>query len=177
MCDTDTRPDKSTIACGALTAAMGLFLVLQTSGLLGLGSRPDDAPAWIGVCAGVIFLAGGIAVVLQSLPFTGFMPGGDFSDATPLWIRSVTLALSLTIVGGLAAIGFWVAFGPGDRHFRIIGTFIGNRALDDTLGRIIFGAGALVTAAIFVVFAVTGMRRLTRSRRQLPAPFSASDSP
>jgi hypothetical protein len=166
MCDTDVRPDKSTIACGALTAVMGLFLVLQTSGLLGLGGRPDaEAPAWIGVCAGLIFLAGGIAVVLQSLPFTGFMPGGDFSAATPLWVRSITLALSLMIVGGLAAIGFWIAFGPGDRHFRIIGTFISNAALDDTLGRIIFGAGALLTGAIFVVFAVTGMRRLTRSRR------------
>jgi len=155
--------DKSTIACGVVTAAMGVFLVLQTSGLLGLATRPDDAPAWIGACAGLIFIAGGIAVVLQSLPFAR-ITRGEISAGTPLWVHSLMLALSLTIVGGLAAIGAWVAFGPGERHFRFVGTFIGSGQVDDVLGRLIFGAGTVLTAAIFVVFAVTGLRRVMRRR-------------
>jgi hypothetical protein len=160
---TPTPTDKSTIACGLVTAVMGVFLVLQTSGLLGLATRSDDAPAWIGVCAGAIFIAGGIAVVLQSLPFAR-ITRGDVSAGTPLWVRSLMLALSLTIVGGLAAIGGWVAFGPGERRFQFVGTFIGSGKVDDMLGRMIFGAGAVLTAAIFVVFAVTGLRRVIRRR-------------
>ena len=93
------------------------------------------------------------------------MRGGDFSTGTPLWVRSMMLALSLTIVGGLAAIGAWVAFGSGERHFRFIATFIGRGEVDDLVGRIIFGAGTVLTAAIFVTFAVTGVRRVIRSRR------------
>jgi hypothetical protein len=161
MREPDPPADISTIACGLLTAAMGLFLVLQTAGLLGLGGRSDgDAPAWVGVCAGFIFIAGGIAVVLQSLPVAR---RGD--DGPPRWVRSIVLALSLTILGGLAAIGCWIAFGPGERHFQLVGTFTGSGKVDDLLGRIVFGAGAVTTVMIFVIFAVTGVRRVARTRR------------
>src|SRR5215510_10634900 len=161
MSQTDTPADKSTIACGLLTVAMGAFLALQTSGLVNVGTRTEgDAPTWIGVCAGLIFIAGGLAVVLQSLPFAKFAAGGDFSADTPTWVRSVTLALVLTIVGGLAAIGGWVAFGPGTRHFQVVGMFIGSDRIDDALGRAIFGVGTVLTGLIFVVFAITGARRL-----------------
>jgi len=162
MSQTDTPADKSTIACGLLTVAMGAFLALQTSGLVNVGARPEgDAPAWLGVCAGLVFIAGGLAVVLQSLPFAKFARG-DFSADTPTWVRSIMLALVLTIVGGLAAIGAWVAFGPGERHFHVVGMFIGGDKVDDVLGRFVFGAGTVLTGLIFVVFALTGARRLRR---------------
>src|SRR5262249_10480012 len=103
MSQTNTPADKSTIACGLLTVAMGAFLAFQPSGLVNMGAGPEgDTPAWIGVCAGLVFIAGGLAVVLQSLPFAKFAGGGNFSAETPTWVRSVTLALVLTIVGGLA---------------------------------------------------------------------------
>jgi len=163
MSQTNTPADKSTIACGLLTVAMGAFLALQTSGLVNVGARPDgDAPSWVGVCAGLIFIAGGVAVVLQSLPFAKFVAGGNFSADTPTWVRSVTLALVLTIVGGLAAIGGWVAFGPGPRHFHVVGMFIGGDRVDDAIGRVVFGIGTVLTGLIFAVFAVTGARRLRR---------------
>jgi hypothetical protein len=167
MSQTDTPSDKSTIACGLLTLAMGVFLVLQTSGIVSVGDRSGaEAPAWIGVCAGLIFVAGGIAVVLQSLPFAKFAAGGRFSADTPIWVRSITLALMLTIVGGMAAIGGWVAFGPGPRHFHFVGMFIGSDRLDDAIGRAIFGVGTVLSGLIFVVFAVLGMRQVgDRSRR------------
>ena len=167
MTETDPPPDKSTIACGLVTVAMGLFLVLQTSGLLGFDSKSGtEAPAWIGICAGLVFVAGGIAVTLQSLPFARIRPGGDFSDETPTWVRSVVLASALTIVGGMAAIGGWVAFGPGPRHFYVVGLFIGSDRFDDTLGRAIFGLGAVLTGIAFIAFAVTGTRLLiSRTRR------------
>src|SRR5262245_57079269 len=130
MSEPETPADKSTIACGLLTVVMGIFLVLQNSGLLSAAVvLPTDPPPWLGACAGVVFVAGGIAVVLQSLP-SAKMAHGAFLADTPLWVRSTILALSLTIVGGLACIGGWIAFGPGQRKFHVVGLVLGNDKVD-----------------------------------------------
>jgi hypothetical protein len=155
---------KSTIACGLLTAALGVFVMLETPGMFGPG-RPGDGPPWIGVLAGLIFCAGGIAVAIQSLPVAKPRPDGGLSPDAPLWVRNIVLTLILFAVAGLAAIAFCIAFGSGPRSFRLVGTFIGEGWIDETIGRAVFALGATLTCIIFVAFAMDGARRMMRRKQ------------
>ena len=153
---------KSNILWGLFAAAMGVFIVAGACNLFGLDLHPTkDTPSWIGICAGLIFVAGGIAVMLQSLPVAKPMPDGSLSPKAPRWVQGACFALGLSIVGGLAAVGLWIAFGPGERHFSSNLPFVSGPA-NDTLGRVVFGFGAVLTCLAFLAFLVSGARRLLR---------------
>jgi hypothetical protein len=152
--------EKSTMAYGLLAAALGFFVMLQTAGVLGAAGRAaGQSPSWIGICAGLVFVAGGIAVVIQSLPAAMPRPDGGLSPDAPPWVHRIVLALCLMVTGGLAAIALWVAFGAGPRPIRA--TFIASGWIDGTLGRAIFGLGAVLTCVILVAFAIDATHRLT----------------
>lgn len=158
--------DRSNFLWGLFAAAMGLFIIAGTSGLLGIDMHPQDhAPRWVGVCAGAVFVAGGLAVCLQS--FAGARPAADggLSPASPRWAQWASLLSALTIVGGLAAVGLWVAFGPGERHFTTTVGFFTTHQTDQIFGRIVFGFGAVVTCLVFVLFLVDGVQRLLRPNK------------
>ena len=141
-------PNKSNLLWGLFAAGMGAFIMAGASGLFGLDLHPTEGtPRWIGLCAGAIFLAGGLAVMLQSLPAAKPMPDGSLSPAAPRWLQGASLALGLFIVGGLTAITLWIAFGPGPRHFSMSGSFASDRA-NETFGRAAFGFGAILGGLI-----------------------------
>jgi hypothetical protein len=72
-------------------------------------------------------------------------------DTAPRWAR-VTYALAPVVVAaGLAAIGSWIAFGAGERHFSMAG-MIGGPVGEGT-GRVVFGLGALVTWLLVLALA------------------------
>ena len=69
-------------------AAMGLFLVAGTSGLLGIDMHPQDhAPRWVGLCAGMVFVAGGLAICLQSFAVARPAADGGLSPDSPRWAQ------------------------------------------------------------------------------------------
>jgi hypothetical protein len=158
MMDEQARSlDKTAIACGLLAAIMGLLFILMALGIIAPGGKSATDSRWIGLIVGLTFLLGGIAVVIQT--FARATPDGDLPPGTPMWIRGILFFLALAIVASLAAIGTWVAFGPGEREFNGSIPFLPTW-LNEPLGRTVFGTGAILTWIILIVMAVTGMRRL-----------------
>lgn len=161
-----TSPNKLRILCGLFAAALGAFIVAGASGLFGVDLHPADSePRWIGIFRGATFLAGVLAVIMQSLPAAKPMPDGSLSPDAPLWIQRISLALGLFIVGSFAAIFFWIAFGSGERHFSGGASFggvqVGGHA-NELFGRAAFGLGAVFACMMFFVFLIGGARRLLR---------------
>ena len=156
----ETSINTSHIGWGLFAAGMGAFIIAGTSGLLGIDMHPTEGtPQWIGILAGAIFLAGGFAVVLQSLPAAKPRPDGSLSPDAPRWVRGVSLLLGLTIAGGLTAIAYWVGFGPGERHFSG-GLFFLSAHANDMLGRVVFAFGAVLASFMFLAFLIVGVRQL-----------------
>jgi hypothetical protein len=161
---------QSNLFWGLFAAALGAFIIAGASGLFGLDLHPSDGvPRWIGVGAGALFVAGGLAVMLQSPAAAKPMPDGGLSPEAPSWIQRASLALALFIVGDFAAIFLWIAFGPGERHFsgsesfggvRVTETFGGHA--NEWIGRAAFGVGAVFACLMFVAFLIGGARRLRR---------------
>jgi hypothetical protein len=170
MADETVSSSKSNIFWGLFAAAMGAFIVAGASGLFGHQLHTTDGtPQWVGIFAGAIFLAGGLAVMLQSLPAAKPMPDGSLSPDAPRWVQGASLALALFIVGSFAAIFLWIAFGPGERHFSGGASFGGIHATGDfsghaneMIGRVMFGAGAVLACVMFIAFLISGARRLMR---------------
>jgi hypothetical protein len=171
MADETASSNKSNIFWGLFAAAMGAFIIAGASGLFGLDLHPtQETPSWIGICAGAIFVAGGLAVMLQSLPAAKPATDGSLSPDAPDWMQRASLALGLFIVGDFAAIFLWIAFGPGERHFSGSGSFGGIRMTEtfggghsnEMIGRAAFGVGAVFACLMFLAFLISGARRLLR---------------
>jgi hypothetical protein len=157
-------PDKTTIACGLLTVGLGLFIGLSAFGIIP-GGKAAGSERWVGLIVGLAFACGGIAVTLQTA--TGATPGGAGASeppGTPKWVRPTLTLLSLAIVASLAAIASWVAFGPGTRAFSGPIPFLPGW-LNESLGRAVFGFGAILAWIMLIVMAVTEMRR-SRARNE-----------
>ena len=107
--------DKTAIACGLLALAMGLFIVLSAFGIIPAGQYYGER--WIGVIAGMAFVFGGLAVVIQTCARA--TPGGDPPSTAPIWVRATVRLLSLAIVVSLGAIGTWVAFDPASANSAV----------------------------------------------------------
>jgi|SRR5215472_3874560 len=145
---------KSNIAYGLLAAGIGLFYVLYSLGIFGpVAHRNGDAPGWLGLAAGLIFLLGGLAVAIQTLAKRS--SGDGAMVAAPPWLKLINHVMAFTIVGLLAVVASWVAFGPGQRHFTGSGSVFG-----ETGGRIMFGAGAVIVWIVLLAMAISAMRRL-----------------
>lgn len=157
-------PDKTTIVCGLLAVALGLFIGLSSLGIIP-GAKTAGGERWIGFVAGAAFVLAGIAVVIQTMTgTTPDSPGADLPAGAPTWVRVTLSLLSLMIVAALAAIGSWVAFGPGAREFSGPIPFLPSW-LNESFGRTVFGFGAILTWIILIVMAVAAARRL-RGRKE-----------
>ncbi|MGH8836214.1 MAG: hypothetical protein ACRDWG_14635, partial [Actinomycetes bacterium] len=117
------------------------------------GPKNLHAPLWIVLCAGLVFLLGGLAfglnVVGGANPQTGELP----KDA-PRWVRVAQYMIVLAIFAAFATIGSWIAFGPGERAFS------GTVPIGSTGGRIVFGIGAVIVWLCTLAYAVSGARKL-----------------
>jgi hypothetical protein len=70
--------------------------------------------------------------------------------------------LGLGIVGAMAAIASWVAFGPGRRTFTATVPFLGRGPASEIVGRAAFGFGAVLMYVFLAMFAVVGVGWLRR---------------
>lgn len=72
--------------------------------------------------------------------------------------------LGLGIISSLAAIATWIAFGPGPRAFTVTLPFVGRGPGDETVGRAVFGFGAVLMWMFLAAFVVVSIQRLRRSK-------------
>ena len=150
------------IAVGLLMGAMGTLLILITLGAVGDRDLSDGTPAWVGVVAGLMFVMGGLAMIVGYGIAGGVAPDGSLPPGTPLTVCIVQNALGVGIAAMLALIGSWVAFGPGVRHFTGTAPFISG-VVNEMLGRTVFGIGA-VLIWIFVAAMIVQTVRQVRGR-------------
>ena len=161
MGDSRRTAASATILAGLASLAAGGFIVLIAVGAVPIeGAR---APAWVIASAGGAFLLAGLMVMIQALglasPSTGELPAG-----APDWMRSSQWLLSLLVWGLMAAIGSWVAFGPGPRSFSM--NFAGLLGPGPgMIGRAAFGVGALITWLGFAAVLVQGVKRWSAGQR------------
>lgn len=159
-----TTANKTTIAMGVLSMAVGVIPMLAMAGILPRGDAPADPTlAWMGWLIGAVFMGAGLIVIMR-----GVLNASDRSDdlpaGAPPLARLANDALGIAIVCGMAAMFSWVAFGPGPRHFSIgiAGLFTNTSGSGDTIGRVAFGFGALLFWFMTAAFAVMTVRKWRR---------------
>ena len=157
----DRQPESksTTIGVGAIAIAFGGYFILVSFGLLPPpdGKNPHD-PLWVAFGAGLAFLLGGIAVVTRA--FAGDVPAdGELPPTAPRWIRATQYVVGLAVLVCLAAIGTWIAFGPGSRAFSASGPFFGG-SIGEAIGRTVFGIGAVATWLALLAVATRAARKL-----------------
>ena len=149
------------IVVGLLMGVMGTIVVLVAGGTFGEHALSDGTPPWVGVAAGLAFVMAGLAMIVGYGVAGGVAPDGDLLPGTPIVVRLVQTALGVGIVAMLASIASWIAFGPGVRHFTGTGLFMG-RVVDEMLGRVVFGIGAVLAWAFMAALIVVSIKRLRR---------------
>ncbi|HEV3349329.1 MAG TPA: hypothetical protein VHC93_19715 [Methylomirabilota bacterium] len=138
---------------GALCALMGLVILFVALGIIPTDESKLHAPHWVVGAAGLMFFLAGIAIL------TG--PPPDTPEASRTTWRIFLMGLG--IVGALAAVFNWVAFGPGPRAFggSVSIPFVSvSGASSERSGRIAFGIAAVVIDAFAVWVIVRGLRDL-----------------
>ena len=161
---------RGAIAAGVLFIACGLWPIVVGAGVVHASEPPQSS--WVAVAAGMIFVFGGLAVILDYGIAGGVGPDGDLVAGTPFVIRALNFVLGLGILGLMIAVFGWVAFGPGPRQFStmIALPFVSYYARSGELsGRIAFGCSTLLLTLMFIICGVTGVRKLMRtSRHEVP---------
>jgi hypothetical protein len=135
------------LVLGLLFAAAGVLPILAAFDVGPLQQKDINGPPWLGVVAGSLFVLGGI-----------FLMAGEKARDHPL-----AGVLVFAVIAGLAAIGNWIAFGPGPRACGaafFTGIFTSSRAGGDLECRIAFGIGALIMNGILVWMLAAGLRRI-----------------
>lgn len=154
--------NKIHIGMGFVGIAVGTIPLLAWQGILPTRPpQPGDAPAWIGGAIGLAFFLAGVIAILRGFAGTSDSDA-DIAENAPRPLRAANDLLAVPIPLLLAMIFTWVAFGPGERQFSMslgaggAGVAMGG---NETLGRIMFGAGAVLGWAIVAFMLRTLMRR------------------
>jgi hypothetical protein len=160
---------RGAVVVGLLATACGLPPILIGSGVLAPNPADPNTPAWVAICAGLLFVVAGLAIILDYGIAGGMGPDGDFRPGTPFAIRLANFLLGMTIVGLMVAVFGWVAFGSGPRRFSstISMPFVNQRwASGELSGRVVFGGATMLMAAMWVCCTLVGIERLRRARKQ-----------
>jgi len=150
------------IMCGIMPILLGLHAI--DPGPTG-GTPPPD---WVALAAGLVFVGGGLAIVLDYGLAGGTGPDGNLVPGTPFWIRVANYLLGLAIIGLMAAMFGWVAFGKGPRAFSssISLPFMGRSWMSGEIsGRIAFGAADVLMWMMFIACGALGIKRLRDAHR------------
>jgi hypothetical protein len=150
------------IGIGVVFAAVGGYFILVSLGAVPAPGGANGPPAIV-FCAGLAFLCAGVAAMLRAR--AGMtdnqteMPG----DA-PQWAQFCYRVTGIAVAGSLAAIGTWIAIGSGPRSFSLSAPFVEMRTAGETIGRTVFGLGAVIVW-IYVIALTVGTVRKLFSRR------------
>jgi hypothetical protein len=150
---------RTMLFIGLIATGIGLYFVLVAFGVLPIpgGSRNLHGPLWVVFCAGLAFLLAGLTV-LTRVAAGGDRLEGELPASAPRWLRMMQYLFMLAIFACFGAIGSWIAFGAGPRHFSMSGFLIGNPG--EMFGRAVFGIGAVLIWLCMIAMAVSGARKL-----------------
>ncbi len=143
---------------GALASAIGLYFLLVGLGLLPVpgGPRNLHAPLWVVALAGLVFLLGGVAVLVNHL--AGANENGDFPAGAPRWAEVARYLIGVVLFASFALIGSFIALAGDSRQFSGGVPFLAG--LNVSIARIMFGFGALICWLATIGFAISGARKL-----------------
>ena len=161
---------RRAIVVGILFMVCGAFPVLAGLGLLHGRPAPGVQP-WVVVAAGSVFILAGFAIINGYAVAGGSEADGDLSADAPFFARVTQYVLFLSIVGLLFAVFAWISFGPGERHFSSSMSIPGwstSGHSSERSGRIAFGLATGFFGLFFVLFAVSGAKRLWRDSPRAP---------
>jgi hypothetical protein len=150
---------RAAAVLGALCVAMGLFIVLMAADVIPTDDKRFGAPRWVVSAGGLMFVLAGVALA------TTAAPGAPEAAGRTTW-RSVLLGG--TIVGLMAAIFNWIAFGPGERRFGggLAVPFVSvSGPASEWSGRAAFGLGAVLVNVFLVWMVARGLRDLLGRKR------------
>jgi hypothetical protein len=163
------RASTFTILVGILTLAIGTIPLLTVLGVLPRGNDASDAaPLWIGWLIGMVFVGAGILVIIKGIVGNADDASGSLPAGAPRLLRAIYDRVGVALVGSLAAVFSWVAFGPGARHFSVHffvpagGLSMPTSGAGDTLGRVAFGIVAVMIWGFAVALVVMTVRRWRR---------------
>lgn len=156
--------DKVAFAIGLVFAGGGLYFVLASFGVVPLANLGTvNGPIWLVTCVGLVFGLAGVALLIRAV--TGADDRhGDLPAGSPYWLHVVYWLVGPGVVVGLAAIGTWIAFGPGERGFEMSVPFITVPA-NEWLGRVAFGFGAIITWLTAFLMTRTVVRKIFRREK------------
>lgn len=147
---------------GGIVMLAGLPTTLIGLGILQPTPKSLHAPLWVALCAGLAFMLAGATIALGAVS-KDIEADGSLPKTAPLPLRIVHYLMGLGIVMALALLGSWVAFGPGERNFKSTISFLGGShsfASGETIGRAMFGIGAVLCWLFLIAVARQGWRKL-----------------
>ncbi len=147
--------DPQLLAIGTVCAAGGVYFVLVGCGLAPPPSKLNG-PQWLATCIGLVFLAGGVMVLVRG--WLGVADSQDLPDDAPRALIALQWIATVGAVVGLATAATWVAFGDGPRHFVLPVIAWGSWA--EGIGRAGFALGALLAWLIAVLMARAGAKKV-----------------
>src|SRR5439155_18159991 len=106
---------RGSVVAGVFFIVCGVLPILVATGVI-TPTTPAAAPPWVVICAGAMFVAAGVIIIVD-FGLARIGPDGQLAADTPFAIELASLLLGLTIVGLMAAVTGWIAFGSGPRSF------------------------------------------------------------
>jgi len=135
---------------GILASGLGLFIILLSLDVIHADESSFHAPRWIVAVVGLMFFLTGVLLAISPGRSTAAQQGQ--AEGTPSTVQTgIRFWLGAFIILLFALVFNWVAFGPGEREFQggitvPFGLF--SVEVNETLGRVIFGAGAVMIDVI-----------------------------
>lgn len=148
--------DPQLLLIGTVCAAAGIYFVLVGLGLAPPPPSKLNGPQWLATCVGLVFLAGGVMVLVRG--WLGVADSQDLPDDAPRELVALQWIAVVACCAGLASAGTWVAFGEGSRHFVMPLPIWG--ALAEYVGRGAFGFGAIISWIVTAAIAHRGARQV-----------------
>lgn len=142
-------------------AVLGIYILVAGLDLVPVpGSRQTlKAPGWIVALCGAAFVLCGLLLLSR-----GLAPDGKFSgplpEDTPFWLKLAQYATVLALFATFAAVSTFIAFGPGTRDFSMSVPWFVSGDISEQIGRIAFGASAMIAWFCTAAIAVLGGRKL-----------------
>jgi hypothetical protein len=145
------------VGLGLSFAAAGLYFMLGAGGVLPMPET--NGPTFIVFCAGAAFLFAGLTCMVRAKAGMSDHETDVPDNAVP-WLKFGYRILGIGVAGALATIGTWIAIGSGPRVFAISGSFGEMQTSGQTLGRTVFGLGAVIVWIYVIALTVGTVRKL-----------------
>lgn len=151
MTDAMEKSSQGNVLIGVVLIALSLIPILASFDVAPFSSKDINGPWWVGMLAGVIMLAAGLAVLV---------------DESASVFRGV---MALVMSGGIVVLLFWGALGASEHMCEgnsYIMLFFSSIDADyaDLPCRITFGIGAVLFDAVFIFFVVLFMQQVLGER-------------